>query len=352
MANPQLENGYTRIANELWNEILRRNFTKRQINLILFIWRLSYGTGQKACKIAKFTSFEQVGMYKQDVKKELVFLRECAVLEWEEESMVFSINKHYQNWQVTPNKKWDNEAFNQLIYENIKRKKATNTKEESNQQGQARTVINLKVRKILTSSKQSVSKTRTLKLVKYVPQQGGKSVTIKRAASLKKVVKKLVLKDIKIVSSYSRDHRFGELIQFYRANLQRAVTESPFNYELLTQWYSEVGYDLLYAAMKVSAKAEAKGVRFLEGVLSNWKEAGVQTLDDATQYEKQVKANKKSSYSKKKQKNNKADIVPEWYQKQQTENKQEVKQESEADRKRKAEEVDRMLEEYLKERQC
>ncbi|SHM58724.1 phage replication protein O [Gracilibacillus kekensis] len=47
MANPQVENGYIRIANDLWNEVLRRDFTKRQMNLILLIWRLSYGTGKK-----------------------------------------------------------------------------------------------------------------------------------------------------------------------------------------------------------------------------------------------------------------------------------------------------------------
>ncbi len=39
MANPKIEKGYIRIANDLWNEILRRNFSfsKRQLNIILFV---------------------------------------------------------------------------------------------------------------------------------------------------------------------------------------------------------------------------------------------------------------------------------------------------------------------------
>ncbi|UOQ49633.1 replication protein [Gracilibacillus caseinilyticus] len=153
MAEPQLENGHIRIANDLWNEILRRNFSKRQLNLILFIWRLSYGTGQKDCVIPNFTHFEIAGMYKQDVKKELTFLVDCAVLDWEQETMVFSINKDYHHWQITPNKKWNNDLFTQLIHTNLQRKRQKNATNSTSQTKKRHAPKNHKVGKLLTMQK-------------------------------------------------------------------------------------------------------------------------------------------------------------------------------------------------------
>lgn len=88
-----------------------------------------------------------------------------------------------------------------------------------------------------------------------------------------------------LFSSSGSEQEFAEIMNFYQQNLQRGITESPYNLQLLSQWFDEFGYDLLLAAMKVAAKAEAKGVNFLEGVLNNWRDAGVKTIDDARKYE-------------------------------------------------------------------
>lgn len=88
-----------------------------------------------------------------------------------------------------------------------------------------------------------------------------------------------------LFSSSGSEQEFAEIMNFYQQNLQRGITESPYNLQLLSQWFDEFGYDLLLAAMKVTAKAEAKGVNFLEGVLNNWRDAGVKTIDDARKYE-------------------------------------------------------------------
>ena len=94
--------------------------------------------------------------------------------------------------------------------------------------------------------------------------------------------------------SSSSEQGFSEVMKFYQENLQRGISESPFNLSLITQWFDEFGSDLLLAAMKVAAKAEAKGVNFTEGVLKNWKEAGVKTLDEARTYQLQYKSSKKT----------------------------------------------------------
>lgn len=91
--------------------------------------------------------------------------------------------------------------------------------------------------------------------------------------------------------SSSSDPEFSEVMNFYQSNLQRGLTESPYNLELLNQFYGEFGHDLLLASMKTAAKAEAKGINFVEGVLKNWREAGVKTIDDARKYELEFKSN-------------------------------------------------------------
>lgn len=101
------------------------------------------------------------------------------------------------------------------------------------------------------------------------------------------------VKNDKELFSSSSDDRFSEVMDFYQKNLQRGVSESPFNLQLISDWYDEFGSDLVLAAMKVSAKAEVKGVNFTEGVLKNWREAGVKTLDDARKHELEFKAKRK-----------------------------------------------------------
>lgn len=105
---------------------------------------------------------------------------------------------------------------------------------------------------------------------------------------------KNVKNDKKLISSSSADD-FSKVLTFYRDNLQRGLSESPFNMELISQWFDEWGGEILLAAMKVSAKAEAKGVNFTEGVLKKWKEAGVRTIEDARKYEMEFKAKGKKN---------------------------------------------------------
>lgn len=99
--------------------------------------------------------------------------------------------------------------------------------------------------------------------------------------------------NVKELCSSNSDPEFSDCMKFYQDNLQRGLTESPFNLELLGKFYDENGHALLMAAMKTAAKAEAKGINFVEGVLKNWREAGVKNIDDARKYELEFKANHK-----------------------------------------------------------
>lgn len=105
------------------------------------------------------------------------------------------------------------------------------------------------------------------------------------------------VKNVKnISSSNNSDADFAEIMKFYRENLQKGISESLYNYELIQQWFDEWGKDLLLAAMKLSAQREAKGTAFIEGVLKNWKDAGVNNLEQARQYQLQFKQSSNKSF--------------------------------------------------------
>lgn len=62
MASPQLEHGYMRIANEIWEQIMMRAFTKRQRAILDLILRLSWGCQKKTARVRHQSDFELVGV--------------------------------------------------------------------------------------------------------------------------------------------------------------------------------------------------------------------------------------------------------------------------------------------------
>ncbi|OMD29931.1 replication protein [Paenibacillus odorifer] len=123
MANPQPENGFVKLANEIWNEIIRRDFSKRQKDIILFIWRLSYGCGKKTALVPLLKDFELCGVGYQNIRKEIDHLSNCKVVSWDQNRNVFSVNKDYDQWQISPVKGWDEKKFKDLISKNLDEKK-------------------------------------------------------------------------------------------------------------------------------------------------------------------------------------------------------------------------------------
>ncbi len=117
-----------KLANELWNELIRRNFTKRQKDILLFIWRLSYGCNLKDAYIPKLKDFEICGIPATHIKKELLFLENAKVITWQHSEKLFSINKDYDLWQISPVMGWDSDRFDNLIHQNLKRKTSQNMK--------------------------------------------------------------------------------------------------------------------------------------------------------------------------------------------------------------------------------
>jgi hypothetical protein len=126
LADTQPEKGYVRLANDLINELIRRNFTKRQKDILLFVWRMSYGCNLKVAFIPKLKDFEVCGVPATHIKSELKHLENAKVINWVKDEKLFSINKDYDLWQITPVMGWESERFNALIHLNLKRKTSQN----------------------------------------------------------------------------------------------------------------------------------------------------------------------------------------------------------------------------------
>ena len=98
MASPQIENGFVRIANELYNAILVRGFSKRQRAIVDLVMRLSYGCHKKTAYIPKLTQFVACGVDKYHIKSELLALRKSNVIDWH--GAEYWVVKDYDSWLV------------------------------------------------------------------------------------------------------------------------------------------------------------------------------------------------------------------------------------------------------------
>lgn len=104
MANPQLENGYTSIANELFEAIyMRYDFTKRQLKVLSAIIRHTYGWHQTECTISQREISAETGITAWHVADALKELVSCSVLEvtgCSNERRTYKLVKDYESWDV------------------------------------------------------------------------------------------------------------------------------------------------------------------------------------------------------------------------------------------------------------
>ncbi len=320
MANPQVEQGHVRIANELYDEILRRTFSKRQQNLVLFIWRLSYGTGQKDCEIKQFNLFELSGIYKSDIKKELNYLRECAVLEWDENTMIFSINKNYKLWQISPNKNWDSDKFKDLIHHNLSRKKVSKTLTIDNEEvSKTLTDEPIKVSKILTIYSKKVGKTLTMELVKHQLRHRFNLDRARSTGALYPLLYPLKIKDINNYNNNAEvdsenDTKKPNAFTYYMKNFEQHIP--PAIIDKMNDWLDDFSDEVLIHAME---KSLAQGLdksnwAYVNRILVNWHKKGLKTIDDIQKDDEKFYAKQQARFGNNNF-NQKPEIKPDWFEK-------------------------------------
>jgi len=107
MANPQKENGFTAIANEILEKLVNIPLLGSEFQVILFILRKTYGF-QKKSDVISLTQFEKwTGVSRPTVVKTIknLVLRKMVVKDaLLGDKISFSFNKNYEDWLVKPAK--------------------------------------------------------------------------------------------------------------------------------------------------------------------------------------------------------------------------------------------------------
>jgi len=88
---------YTKIENRIFEKIITSNFTKRQLKILLFIIRFSYGLNQKYAVLRK-KDFFYAGISQYQVEDEIKKLIMRGVIKWDLDKRRFWINQNLKEW--------------------------------------------------------------------------------------------------------------------------------------------------------------------------------------------------------------------------------------------------------------
>jgi hypothetical protein len=119
MVNPQPTDAHLRIAHSIEEEIMMRDFSKRQRSILDLILRLSWGCGKKTAIIPLQKDFEMVGIDQTKIKTELSWLVNAKVISWNQDEKEFSFNKNYDEWRVSIVIGYDKKRFSELLNLNL-----------------------------------------------------------------------------------------------------------------------------------------------------------------------------------------------------------------------------------------
>lgn len=104
MASPQVENGYTLIANELLEQMYSRKFSASQIKILLLVIRFTYGFNRKSASLSNSFVSAGTGLHEVTVSKEVSALIQDNVLKIYKKQTYnaprsIGVNKDYEGWR-------------------------------------------------------------------------------------------------------------------------------------------------------------------------------------------------------------------------------------------------------------
>lgn len=96
---PQVEDGYTRIANELLDALCAADFTAREFRVVHFVIRQTYGWNDKAKRMAASFIAGGTGLHESHCSKVLnELIRRNVVVRHGGSRSPVSLNKHFDQW--------------------------------------------------------------------------------------------------------------------------------------------------------------------------------------------------------------------------------------------------------------
>lgn len=106
MANPQLENGHTRIANEILEKVIASGLNGTEITTLLLIWRKTYGYQKKEDEISLSQFCEAIPVSKETICNALSNLQLVKIIRLVKKgnskkcSNLWAFNKDFDTWQL------------------------------------------------------------------------------------------------------------------------------------------------------------------------------------------------------------------------------------------------------------
>lgn len=115
MADVKLKNGYVRVVNNLFDQLFLREFTLKQLRVVMLILRLSYGYNKKYAIIKPKSRFNFANIHNPDINKILdELINKKVIIKIAEDC--YSFNKDYDVWEVPYHKFYDEKKFTELLY--------------------------------------------------------------------------------------------------------------------------------------------------------------------------------------------------------------------------------------------
>lgn len=106
MANPQLEDGFLRIANEVWDALIAIRIPGRARQILDLIIRKTWGFQKKSDYIALSQFVNATGISKRELSREFVKLRQMNLISQkaDDNGVNYSFNKNYDTWKPSARK--------------------------------------------------------------------------------------------------------------------------------------------------------------------------------------------------------------------------------------------------------
>jgi len=103
MASPQKENGYTPIANEILEQIIKEKLNGTQFRILIAVWRNTYGFKRKSHEISDVFLSKAIGVPRQQIAREIKPLIERNIIlvlknAKYNASKTIAFNKDYGTW--------------------------------------------------------------------------------------------------------------------------------------------------------------------------------------------------------------------------------------------------------------
>lgn len=102
MANPQKENGYTAIANEIMDALMSYGIPNEKMRVLLCVLRMTYGFNRKEVEISNNKISKMTGLKRQNVVRAISWLESNKILSRilldSKRVKSLKFNKHYDKW--------------------------------------------------------------------------------------------------------------------------------------------------------------------------------------------------------------------------------------------------------------